>query len=122
MSLILLLASAFAIEQLNPILLCDRFKDSGERKQCEEQMAKLEPDWFLASVCDKQIDDLQFYDCLITAQTLELSPKKLAACERQSMADELRVECVRNAKVSQLEASFKPTPDGSEKLIKSNKK
>ena len=122
MTWILLLASAFALEQLNPILLCDRFKEVGERKQCEEQMAKLEPDWFLASVCDKQVDDLQFYDCLVTAQTLELSPEKLKRCERQSMADEMRVECVRAAKVSQLEATFKPTPGGSGKLIKSKKK
>jgi hypothetical protein len=108
MLLPLIFMSAFALERLNPILLCDRFKDTGERKQCEEQMVKLEPDWYLASVCDKQVDDATFYDCLITSQTMELSPEKLKRCDRQSMSDEMRVECVRNAKVSQLEASYKP--------------
>lgn len=92
---ILLLASAAqTLEPKNPTALCDRFIAPLTRTACEKRLSKLSPDWYLASVCEKQFDDVIFFQCLELSSTINFSPVKLEKCNQPGGSDADRMACL----------------------------
>ena len=89
-----------AIEMQNPATLCERFLTSTEKSQCETEMKKLQPDWYLAGICNKQFEDTAFYDCIHLSKSAQFSLEKLDACDQTETTDEGRLTCVKGSMVS----------------------
>ncbi|PIS10794.1 MAG: hypothetical protein COT73_07360 [Bdellovibrio sp. CG10_big_fil_rev_8_21_14_0_10_47_8] len=104
-TMILLSATAAALEPQNPEGLCDRFLGEKEKTSCLAKIKKMQPDWYLASTCAKQFDDKSFYECLDLNQVTLFSPKKLEACEA-SMDDTDRIKCIRSAAATKSDQAF----------------
>lgn len=85
----------FAIDAVNPESTCDRFMTKAENKKCLEKIKKLQPDSYLASVCEKQFDDDAFYDCIEISGFATFNPIKVSHCEDTSLSDNARLDCVR---------------------------
>lgn len=108
LALILILGSPVqAIEPQNPLFLCERFIEGPERTECEERMTKLKPDWYLATVCNKNFDDKSFYDCTELTKLGGFAPDKLDSCVGDEHNDSSRINCVKAA-LTKPEKAFQP--------------
>lgn len=85
----------FAIEPTNPIALCERFIAPENKKACEKKIQKIGPDWYLASVCEKQFDDAQFYTCIEMSQKYNFTPTALEKCTDPGFSDQQRLSCLQ---------------------------
>jgi hypothetical protein len=87
-------AGALAVEPKNPVTLCERFISPQTKSACEKRLDKLGPDWYLASVCEKQFEDSLFFDCLQLSATKNFSPIKLDKCDQVGIPDMERINCL----------------------------
>ena len=99
---------SWALEPQNPVTLCDRFVTEIDKASCEKQLTQLAPDWYLASLCGKFSEDAGFYRCMGLSKSMEISPKKLEACDQAEATDEGRLSCIQSAKVSAKATAFQP--------------
>lgn len=91
-------SSAAPVDPKNPISLCERFIAPATRSACEKKIEKWGPDWYLASVCEKQFDDPLFFQCLELSQSKNFSPTALAACNLDGISDQERIHCLSHLK------------------------
>lgn len=99
---------AMAIDAQDPKTLCDRFVTPLEKTTCEDQMRALKPDWYLASLCAKQFDDKEFYNCLNITRLGSFSPDKLDQCSVVETTDEGRMNCARQSLTTKQAEAFQP--------------
>jgi hypothetical protein len=85
---------ALAVEPKNPVTLCERFISPKIKSDCEKRIEKLGPDWYLASVCEKQFEDVQFFECLQLSASQNFSPTKLDQCDQVGIPDKERINCL----------------------------
>ena len=83
-----------SLDPRNPIALCDRFITVEEQKVCEKKIRTLQPDWYLAGICQHQYEDQNFYDCLGLSKKLDIPISKLHKCEDTDLNDEDRMSCL----------------------------
>lgn len=107
--------SSFALEPKNPVSLCERFIEGPDRSQCEKKMTDLKPDWYLATVCNDNFDDLLFYECLDLNKLGSFSPEKLNDCMGDQLSDPTRNACVRKALTTEAKSFQDAKPKGSHK-------
>jgi hypothetical protein len=105
--------SSFALEPKNPTSLCERFIEGPDRSQCEKKMTVLKPDWYLATVCNDNFDDLLFYECLNLNKLGSFSPEKLNDCMGDQLSDPSRNDCVRKALTTEAKSFQNAKPKGS---------
>lgn len=107
LSLILSLsaAPALALEPRDPSSLCDRFLGS-DQETCEKKISELNPDWYLAAVCNRQFDDKLFFECVGLSQKHSFSPLSLEPCDASELSDMDRMKCVTGAKVPAVAQGF----------------
>jgi hypothetical protein len=96
LSSVFLSISVLALEPQNPATLCDRFIAPETKSLCEKKITKMSPDWYLASVCDKQFEDSEFWKCLELSQSKNFSPVALESCNADGVSDEKRLSCLKN--------------------------
>ncbi len=84
----------WAIEPTNPLTLCERFIAPETKKDCENKIKKIAPDWYLATVCEKQFEDKDFFSCLELSEKYNFSPAKLGPCA-EHMLDSERLGCLK---------------------------
>lgn len=89
--------TCFGLQPQDPKSLCDRFLGS-DQAACEKKMTELKPDWYLATVCNRQFDDKLFYDCVSKGVRSTFSPMALQACDSDELSDTARMSCIDAAK------------------------
>lgn len=89
--------TCLALQPQDPKSLCDRFLGS-DQTACEKKMTELKPDWYLATVCNRQFDDKLFYDCVLKGVRNTFSPVALQACDSDELGDTERMSCIDAAK------------------------
>ncbi len=110
-SLVILSQSvANALDPRNPVTLCERFISLEDKKFCEQKVLEMQPDWYLAGICEHQYEDQSFYDCLSLSNKSDFPLAKLPVCESPSLADEERMNCLKGIAVVS-----KPLPRGRSK-------
>jgi hypothetical protein len=85
-----------AIDSMNPRALCERFVATPDQKSCQKRIEKMQPDSYLAALCQHQFDDDAFWECLETGNAVALDPKKLDKCFQNEFSDEQRLGCLRS--------------------------
>lgn len=83
-----------ALEPKNPETLCERFIDHRQKEDCLAEMKKVQPDWYLASLCEKIFDNAQFYSCLEMSSKADFSPESLQACDNDENNDQETLNCI----------------------------
>jgi hypothetical protein len=95
LSCVFILSNAHAIEPTNPMTLCERFIAPETQKECQKKISKLGPDWYLATICEKQFDDGDFYSCLQMSQNYNFTPDQLSKCDEPGFNDVERLGCLK---------------------------
>lgn len=113
-------ALAIALEPQNPASLCDRFLVGPPKTKCEKKMKALNPDWYLATVCNQNFDDNAFYECVDLTKSGAYSPLKLEACEADELSDQDRLGCVRSARTG-IQEAFQRLPASLKNKAKKSK-
>jgi hypothetical protein len=94
-AIILVPLLVLAIESINPHTICDRFTSPSEQKSCQARIQHLNPDSYLAGVCQKQFDNDAFWNCMELSKTASFDPKKADKCATSDMNDEQRIACLK---------------------------
>ncbi len=96
---ILFAKTSTSIDPKNPVSLCERFIVPQAKAACEKKIEKWGPDWYLASVCEKQFDDSLFFNCLQLSQSKNFSPVALETCNADGLSDQERLSCLTKSGV-----------------------
>jgi hypothetical protein len=96
---LLLSMSTLALDPQDPKSLCERFL-GGAQASCEKKISDIKPDWYVASVCNRQFDDKLFFECLLIGKNSVFSLQKLEPCDSNDLTDQQRMTCVQGAQVA----------------------
>ena len=108
---------ANAVEAKNPVSLCDRFLSSVDKDNCESRVKEMQPDWYIASVCEKQESDASFYRCLELGKTVSVSPAQLTQCE-EADSDMSRIACIQRVAEKSKGQDYQRLPANDKKVHK----
>lgn len=89
--------ACWALQPQDPKASCDRFLGS-DQAVCEKKLSEMNPDWYLAAVCNRQFDDQLFYECVSKGIRHSFSPTALQKCDSEDLSDQERMTCIDAAK------------------------
>ena len=86
---------AGSIDAVEPSHSCERIFDAELKQNCQKITKRQTMDSYLASVCEKQLEDKSFMECLNLADQMHFDPRKLQKCAADEMEDKTRMECLK---------------------------
>lgn len=105
----------------NPKDLCERYIAPEANQECAARIKNLGPDWYLASICERQFEDSDFWRCLEMSKATNFSPDKLENCAKEDLSDKERMDCLQKLAASRGKDSGFQNSDVKKSIKKQNK-